>query len=62
RGVKLLITSMREFDGRTFATNVLEGVIIALAGKRPEEMSPQDYLATLRKMEWEPTVRDLGNG
>jgi len=59
RGVKLLVTSTREFEGRTFATNVLEGIIITLAGKRPEEMSPQDYLDTLRKMDWQPTVRDL---
>ena len=59
RGVKTLITSTKEFDGRTFATNVLEGIVITLAGKRPEEMSPEDYLDTLRKMEWEPTVRNL---
>ena len=59
RGVKTLITSTREFDGRTFATNVLEGIIIALAGKRPEEMSPGDYLDMLKKMDWQPTVRNL---
>ena len=59
RDVKLLCTSTREFEGRTFATNVLEGIIIALAGKRPEEMSPQDYLDMLRKMDWQPTVREL---
>ncbi|HET6455645.1 MAG TPA: quinate 5-dehydrogenase [Armatimonadota bacterium] len=59
RGVKTLITSTKEFDGRTFATNVLEGIVITLAGKRPEEMKPEDYLDTLRKMDWEPTVRNL---
>lgn len=59
RGVKTLITSTREFDGRTFGTNVLEGIIITLAGKRPEEMSPQDYLDTLKKLDWMPTVRLL---
>jgi hypothetical protein len=59
RGVKTLITSTKEFDGRTFATNVLEGIVVTLAGKKPEEMTPQDYLATLKKMEWEPTVREL---
>lgn len=62
RGVKLLVTSTREFEGRTFATNVLEGIIITLAGKRPEEMSPQDYLDTLRKMDWQPTVRRMVDG
>ena len=59
RGVKTLITATREFDGRTLATNVLEGIVITLAGKRPEEMSPQDYLDTLRKMGLQPTVRTL---
>ena len=59
RGVKMLVTSTKEFDGRTFATNVLEGIVIALAGKRPGEMSPQDYLDVLKKLDWQPTVRDL---
>lgn len=59
RKVKTLITSTREFEGRTFATNVLEGICIALSGRRPEEMSPQDYLDTLKKMDWSPTVREL---
>ncbi len=62
RGVKTLITSTREFDGRTFATNVLEGICITLAGKRPEQMSPQDYLDTLKKMDWAPTVREMVDG
>lgn len=59
RGVETLVTSTPEFEGRTFATNVLEGIIIALTGKRPEDMSPADYLDTLRKLEWTPTVRRL---
>lgn len=59
RGVARVITSTREFDGRTFATNVVEGLIVALAGKRTEEMRPQDYLEWLRRLEWQPTVREL---
>jgi len=60
RGVKALITATREFDGRTLATNVLEGIVTTLAGKRPEEMSRQDYLDTLERMGLQPTVRTLG--
>ena len=60
RGVRMVVTSTREFDGRTFATNVVEGIIVTLAGKRPEEMSPQDYLDILQKLDWQPTVRELG--
>jgi len=59
RGVKMLITSTREFDGRTFATNVLEGIIVTLAGKKPDEMKPEDYLEALKKMNWQPEVRVL---
>ena len=59
RGVATLVTSTLEFEGRTFATNVLEGIVITLAGKRPEQMSPQDYLETLTKLDWQPTVRRL---
>jgi hypothetical protein len=59
RGVKQVVTSTREFDGRTFATNVVEGVIVALAGKRTEEMRPRDYEEWLERLGWEPTVREL---
>jgi hypothetical protein len=62
RGVARVITSTREFDGRTFATNVVEGLIVALAEKRPEQMLPQDYLEWLRQLDWQPTVHDLRQG
>lgn len=59
RGVMRVITSTKEFDGRTFATNVVEGVLVTLAGKRPEEMRPEDYQEWLRRLDWQPTVRVL---
>lgn len=59
RGVKQLVTYTREFDGRTVATNVVEGVLVALAGKRPDEMTSDDYLDLLKKLGWGPTVRRL---
>ena len=59
RGVKSLISATWDFEGRTFATNVLEGIIVTLAGKRPEEMKPQDYMDVLKKLNWEPTIRTL---
>lgn len=61
RGVTTLITSTREFDGRTFATNVLEGIIVSLSGKRPEQMAPRDYLDMLDRMGWRPEVRTLSS-
>lgn len=56
RGVKLLATSTLEFDGRVFATNVLEGIAVTLAGKRPEEMSSKDYMDVLAKLDWRPNI------
>jgi len=56
RGVKMLVTSTPNSEGRSPGTNVVEGVIVALAGKKPEEMTPEDYLGTLNKIGWEPNV------
>jgi hypothetical protein len=59
RGVSVLVTTTPELDGRSFGTNVMEGVLVALAGKRPEEMQPEDYLHLLRRLGWSPRVARL---
>ncbi len=59
RGVAALVTTTPEFEGRSFGTNVMEGVLIALAGKRPDEMAPHDYLDLLRQLGWQPRVVKL---
>ncbi len=58
-GVALLITTTPELDGRTFGTNVMEGVIVAHLQRRPEELSHDDYLRALSALGWTPTVRAL---
>lgn len=60
-GVSTLITTTPELEGRSFGTNVMEGVLIALAGKRPEEMQPEDYLDLLRRLAWQPWVVRLAD-
>lgn len=60
RGVEMVVTSTFELDGRIFGTNVVEGVLITLAGKRPEEMTTEDYLGLIHKLNWKPTIRRLG--
>ena len=57
--MKTLITGTWELDGRTPGTNVIEGILIALAEKHPEEMSTADYLDLLKQLDWKPTVRNL---
>jgi hypothetical protein len=59
-GARRVITTTPVMGGETFATNVMEGVIVALLGKRPEEVSEADYLATLKRLDWKPNVIDLG--
>lgn len=57
RGARLLITTTPRFDGRSFGTNVMEGVLVALNnGKIPSET---EYLVTLKQLNWTPTVQEL---
>ncbi|MBX3118804.1 MAG: hypothetical protein KF784_07035 [Fimbriimonadaceae bacterium] len=55
-GVSRIITTTPVMGGETFATNVMEGVVVALLGKRPEQLTEKDYLDTLAKLNWHPNV------
>jgi hypothetical protein len=59
RGAATLVTSTPEMHGRSFGTNVMEGVFITLANKRPEEMTPEEYFAWMQKIGWQPRVERL---
>lgn len=60
RKLRMFVTSMPEEmkspDGRYYATNVFEGVLITLLGKRPEDVAVEDYEPLLAKMNWHPTI------
>ena len=58
-GVWRLITTTPEMGGETFATNVMEGVLVAVLGKRPQEISGKEYLETLERLDWTPNVMEL---
>jgi len=49
RGVRTLITSTPELDGRSFGTNVIEAVLVSLSGQRPENLTPEIYESLLKK-------------
>lgn len=59
RGVKMLITTTPEFEGRTFGTNVMEAVLVAVSGKKPGDLTPDDYMTRLRELGWKPGVQQL---
>ncbi|MHB9036102.1 MAG: quinate 5-dehydrogenase [Armatimonadota bacterium] len=59
RGVRLLVTSSPACDGRYFATNVFEGILVTLLNKKPENATVEDYARLLEKMNWIPTITDL---
>ncbi len=59
RGVKKLITTTPELRGRSFGTNVMEGVLVALADKDFDELTVDDYNELLDKIGFEPRVSVL---
>jgi hypothetical protein len=60
-GINRVITTTPIMGGETFATNVMEGVIVSLLGKRPEQMTSEDYLDVLKRLNWKPNVIGLAD-
>lgn len=59
RGVKMLITTTPDFQGRSFGTNVVEAALLALLGKRWDEVTPADYERVLHELHLKPRVVNL---
>jgi len=58
-GVHRLITTTPVFQGETFATNVMEALLVSLIGKPLAQVQPQDYLDWMAKLEWKPEIQVL---
>lgn len=56
RGVEKVITTTPELEGRSFGTNVMEAILVALIGKPVEAVSAQDYNAMLDQLDFKPRV------
>lgn len=60
RGVVRLITMTPTISGESFGANVMEAVLVALSGKRPEDLAEADYLELAERVNWKPGVTELG--
>ena len=58
RGVKTLITTTPEMEGRSFGTNILEALLIALAGGKGE-LSREQYDQMLADLNFTPRIVEL---
>jgi len=59
RGVKYLITTTPRMGDRSFGTNVLQALIVAISGKNPSKMTWDDYLEYIKKMDLKPSIQEL---
>lgn len=59
RGVKTLITTTPDLSGRSFGTNVMEALLVAFSGRRPEEMTAGDYHELLERLRLKPRILEL---
>ena len=60
-GIHMLVTTTPEMGGRSFGTNVLEGILVALSGKRPENMCKDEYSQIMQSIGIKPRVSVLGH-
>jgi hypothetical protein len=59
RGVHLLVTETPRLEGRTFGTNVIEALLLALIDKPQAEVTAADYEALIEGIPIEPSVEVL---
>lgn len=59
KGVNRLITTTPEFSGRSFGTNVMEGIVITLLKLKEKEVNMSEYNRILDKINLEPRIEYL---
>lgn len=55
-GIRMLITSTPDLQGRSFGTNVIEALLVAIIGKSIDEITSEDYLKVLKDINFKPRV------
>lgn len=59
RGTEVLVTTTPNHGGRSFGTNVIQAVIVAALGKRPSEISADDYSRMIKELGFSPRIEWL---
>jgi len=59
KGAGTLVTTTPEYEGRSFGTNVMEAALLAVLGKPWEEITPQEYLDLLHRLNFKPRILNL---
>ncbi|MFW5996170.1 MAG: quinate 5-dehydrogenase [Halanaerobiaceae bacterium] len=59
RGVKMLVTTTPELNGRSFGTNVMEAVFVSLLNKPLASIVNHDYFKLLEEINFRPRVLDF---
>ena len=59
RGVAALCTTTPNLGGRSFGTNVLEAALVAISGRAPGELTPEDFRQLLRAAKLRPRIELL---
>jgi hypothetical protein len=58
-GIRRVITTTPDFSEESFATNVMEGVLLTLLRERGIEPTEAQYVAVLNELGWRPGITDL---
>lgn len=59
KGASMLVTTTPELNGRSFGTNVVEAIITAVSGRKPEEINEEDYYKLIEDIGFTPRVEYL---
>jgi hypothetical protein len=59
KGVQMLVTTTPELNGRSFGTNVMEALLVALSGRRTAGLSATEYDTMLDQLAFKPRVERL---
>ncbi|HYF81890.1 MAG TPA: quinate 5-dehydrogenase [Clostridia bacterium] len=60
-GIRTLVTSTPDLEGRSFGTNVIEALLVALIGMGMDEITTDDYLRVLKEINFQPRVEHFDN-